>query len=94
LRGVEGDVGVVAVGGARGDIAATLAVGAGARTPAGGAAGQLVEVGLELARGKLLAGVDLLPAFPPVGVIVLKGVLGAGVGLTDVRRLLLLRLRR
>jgi hypothetical protein len=50
------------------------------------AARHLVERGLQLARGKLPAGLDLLAAFPPIGVAVVKDVLWLRLSLTEIRR--------
>jgi len=51
--------------------------------------GQFVEVGLEFARGKLLARFDLLTPLPPVRITVVEYVLGGGVSLTEVGLFLL-----
>jgi hypothetical protein len=44
--------------------------------------GEFIEVGLEFARGELPAGFDLLAAFPPVRLLIIKDVLRGWVGLT------------
>jgi hypothetical protein len=69
-RGIKRDVGrlLAAMQRARLDVAPALAVGARARAASCGAARQLVELGLQLARRKLGAALDLLSAFPPIGV--------------------------
>jgi hypothetical protein len=59
-----------------------LAVGLGAGAPPGVFAGEFIEVGLELARGELPAGLDLLATFPPVRLLIVKDVLRGGVSLT------------
>jgi len=73
--GVEGDVVVAVARRARLDIAAVLALGVGERTAPGVLAGQFIERGVELAGQEGLAGLDLLPAFPPVGVGVREDIL-------------------
>ena len=83
--GIEGDVIGLVVGRARLDIAAVLALGLGERAPAGMLAGQLVEGCVQPARAEGLAGLDLLPALPPLGVGVREHVLRHG-----LRRSLLL----
>ena len=84
--GVEGEVARLAVRGAGLDIAPALALGARARTAAALFAGQFVEGGIELARLKSLAGLDLLPALPPVRVAVVGEGLGLRLGLAVLRR--------
>ncbi len=66
-RGVKGDVRRDAVGRAGGDVAAALAVGARLGAAAAHAARDAVELALEPTRLERLAGLDLLAAFPPVG---------------------------
>jgi len=51
-------------------------------------AGQFVERGVELARAEGFAGLDLLPAFPPVGVGVREDVLLLRRGLALLRTFL------
>jgi hypothetical protein len=46
--------------------------------------GEFVEVGLELAWGKLLASFDLLTPLPPICVAVIERILGGGVSLAEV----------
>ena len=84
-RGVEGDVVGLAVGGARLHVAPALAVGVRARAPTRLLARHLVERGLQLARGKFRAGLDLLAAFPPVRIVIIEHVLRRRVGLTEIR---------
>ncbi|MDX2159877.1 MAG: hypothetical protein SF162_00995 [bacterium] len=86
---VEGDIRVVAVGGARADVAPALAIRACARTPTRCATGQFVEVSLQFSGRELTAGLDLLAAFPPVRILILEYRLWAGFGLTEIRRLFL-----
>ena len=83
--GIEGDVVELVPGGARLDVAAVLALGLGQRTAAGMLAGQFVERGVELARAEGFSRLDLLPAFPPVGVGVREDVLLLGRGLALLR---------
>jgi hypothetical protein len=47
----------------------------------------LIDVGLQLARGKFGAGLDFLAAIPPVRIAVIEDVLRRGIGLSEVRRL-------
>jgi hypothetical protein len=68
--GIEGQIAhLVTLRQAGLDVPAALAVGLGARPPAGLLARQPVELGVEPAWGKLRRTADLLAAFPPVGVV-------------------------
>jgi hypothetical protein len=62
-----------AMGGLSLDVAAALALGAGAGTPPALLAGELVQRGIEFAGVELLPGLDFLAALPPVGVAILGG---------------------
>ena len=62
----------------------SFAVGASARTASGMFTGEFVEIGLQLARGKLFASFDLLAPFPPIRIFVIEYALGAGVSLAEV----------
>lgn len=68
-RRIKGDIVAARPGGARLDIAAMLAFGAGAAAAAMKAPCQAVERRIEAARGELLAGLDLFATVPPVGVL-------------------------
>ncbi len=86
-RGVEGDVVSAAVGGARLNVAAALALGLGAGAAPGALARQAVERRIQFARRKLGLAFDLLAALPPVGVLLVKDVLRGRFCLTEVRQL-------
>jgi hypothetical protein len=82
---VEGNVGVIAVGGARLDIPPALTICLGARAASGAVPGEFIQRCLEFARGELRTGFGLFTTFPPVGILVVKDVLWGGVSLTVVR---------
>ena len=86
-RGVKGDVVSAAVGGPRLDVAATLALGFGARATPGALARQAVERRIQLARCELGLAFDLLAALPPIGILLVKDVLRGRFCLTEVRQL-------
>ena len=48
----------------------------------------VADAAIDVARGEFRAGLHLLAAFPPIGVVVLKHVLGGRLGLAEIRRLL------
>ena len=73
--GVKGQVIGAPVGGARLDVAAALALGVGARAAPGALAIQLIQGGVQLARGKGAADLDLLAPIPPIGIARLEDVL-------------------
>jgi hypothetical protein len=84
-RGIEGNIaGAIAPQRTRLNVAPALAVRARARTPPRLPPRQLVEAGLQLARGKLAAAFDLVAAFPPVRIGVLEYALRCGFGLPKV----------
>lgn len=84
--GIESQVVRLAVRGAGLNIAAALAVGAGAAPLAALIAGELVERGVEGARGELVGGLYFFAALPPVSVARFRGLLGGGLGLPEVGR--------
>ena len=87
-RGVEGDVVGAAVGRPRLDVAPPLALGLRARAAAGALARQTVERGIQFARREFGLALDLLAAFPPVGVLLVEDVLRRRLGLAEVRQFL------
>ncbi|MCX7755156.1 MAG: hypothetical protein N2117_07905 [Anaerolineales bacterium] len=77
--GIEGDVGR-AVGRARFDVASPPPFGNGFGAPPGFLARQFIQRGIQFAGGKGFARLDLLPTFPPVGVLGGKNILPGGFG--------------
>ena len=70
------------------NVTAALAVGASERTAAPLIARQFIEWGVELAGVELLARLYVLPAFPPIRVLMARLGLGLGFGLAEVGFLL------
>jgi hypothetical protein len=62
----------------------TLTVGFGLGTATGGLAREFIQIGLQLAGGELRTSFDLLTAFPPICIPVIKDVLWSGIGLAEI----------
>jgi len=85
-RGIESDVVRFAVSRPRVDVAAPLALSAGARAAAALLARQPVERRIQPARRKRLANFDFLAPFPPLGIMVIGGRPGLRLRLPLFRR--------
>jgi hypothetical protein len=84
-RRIKGNIVGLFFGGARLDVSATLAVGAGAGVAPGLTARQPVKRRIQAARNvEFIPRLHLLATFPPARVCILKHILRAGLGLANL----------
>lgn len=88
--GIKGDVIAPFPGGTGLNVAPSFAFGAGLAAPSRDTAGDLVQRGIQFAGVKFLSRLNLLPPFPPMGVLGGKGGLRGGLRLIEVWRFLAL----